>query len=168
MAPQPGDFGLTTLDFIHGGFGIRLGEWLNGSKWRNYQHAFVVVDDDQIVEAAPGGAVLSTISQYAGQRMVFSSWDLTDAQRATICANARATLGTPYSAADYFALIAHRFHIPAPGLRNYVASSGHMICSQLVDHVYAESGLTIFDDGRWEGYVTPEDLEAALPGPVTA
>lgn len=64
----------------------------------------------------------------------------------------------PYSVADYFALAAHRLHIPAPHLKRYVRSSGHMICSQLADAAAAEGGWHLFEDGRWPGDVTPGDL----------
>ncbi len=45
---------------------------------------------------------------------------------------------------------------------DYVASSKHMICSQLVDFVYMQSGIHLFNDGRWPGYVTPADLASLL------
>jgi hypothetical protein len=68
---------------------------------------------------------------------------------------------------DYLALVAHRLHIPAPGLRQFIADTGHMICSQLVDEVYRRAGLIMFGDGRWPGYVTPGGLISVLNGPVT-
>ena len=59
---------------------------------------------------------------------------------------------------DYFALALHRLGIPAPELKRYIGSSKHLICSQLVDLVYAEAGIHLFTDNRWPGYVTPADL----------
>lgn len=164
---KPGDFGLTTLAGWSG-LGIKLGEWANGDGFRNYQHAFMVLDDaGRILEAAPGGAHYGTVSEYAAETVVYSSWDLTDDQRGALIVAATKYLDTPYSALDYFALVAHRLHIPAPGLKSYVADSGHMICSQLVDQVYQDAGLQLFADHRWPGYVTPASLERALTGPVT-
>jgi len=73
--------------------------------------------------------------------------------------------GTPYSAADYFALAAHRFrlHPLDTALKEYVASSRHMICSQLWDWIYGHYGrIQLFGDGRWPGYVTPYDVAMML------
>ena len=69
-----------------------------------------------------------------------------------------------YSAADYFAIAAYRFKVGilVPGLKAYVGSSKHMICSQLVDQCYQYAGVQLFDDKRWPGYVTPGDLADLL------
>jgi phosphoglucomutase len=83
-------------------------------------------------------------------------------QRTAVVAAARARIGTPYSAADYFAIAAHRFHLPVPWLRAYVASSKHLICSALVDRVFLDAGVPLFQDGRWEGYVTPASLDELI------
>ncbi len=63
-----------------------------------------------------------------------------------------------YSFLDYLALAAHRYRLPVPGLRTYIKSTGHLICSQLVDACYQAAGVQLFDDHRWNGYVTPSDL----------
>lgn len=165
MAPRPGDFGLTRLAGFSG-LGIRVGQFLNGDGWSDYEHAFVVGTQGQIYQAAPGGLNIGHISDYPADGVQFSSWDMTDEQRAGIVRSADSRLGTPYSAMDYAALVAHRLHIPVPGLRAYIASTGHLICSQLVDVVYASVGLQMFQDGRWNGYVTPSSLVRALAGPV--
>ena len=73
-------------------------------------------------------------------------------------------MGVPYSFADYAALAAHRLHIPAPGLREFIGSSKSMICSQLVDQCYVDAGVHLFRDSRWPGFVTP----AALAGLIRA
>lgn len=162
--PQPGDFGLTHVRGESGRL-IRLGQWLNGDGFADYEHAFIVVNNDTVVEAEPGGARLAPLSEYDPTGVVFSSWNLTDGERARIVAAAMFKVGTPYSALDYFALAARRFHLPLPGLRRYVQSSGHEICSQLVDDVYRTAGVPLFTDGRWPGYVTPAALAQVLTGP---
>jgi len=163
--PMPGDFGLVPLPGAVGKM-ISLGERLNGDAFSNFDHAFLLLRDNRIIEAEPGGARIMPADEY-GDTVLWSYWTLTDPQRAAIVSEAWKYVGTPYSAADYFALAAKRLHLPAPGLRRYVASSGHMICSQLVDQIYQDAGLQIFDDGRWCGYVTPADLHDALSGPVS-
>jgi len=87
---------------------------------------------------------------------------LTGDQREAICAAAHRYLGVPYSFADYLAIAMHRFHIHVPCLRRYVATSQHMICSQLVDRIYLDGGVRLFADNRWPGYVTPLALYELL------
>jgi hypothetical protein len=163
--PQPGDFGLTKIPGAAGKL-IDLGETLNGDGFSTWSHAFIVVscppDTVQIVEAEPGGARWVADSKYAD--VVYSSWDLTDDQRQKIVAAAYGAIGRPYSAADYFAIAAHRLHLPLPGLRSYVQASGHQICSQLVDWCYQQAGVQLFNDGRWNGYVTPQGLNHVRTG----
>jgi uncharacterized protein YycO len=164
--PQPGDFGLTRIPGAPGVL-IRMGQYLAGGGFENYEHAFIVIYDDQIVEAEPGGARISSLSEYPADTMEFSHWELTDKQREDVVAHAKSMVGTPYSAFDYFAIAAHRLHLPMPGLKRYMGTSTHAICSQLVDLCYQAAGLQIFDDHRWPGYVMPASLEQALSGPVT-
>lgn len=159
--PKQGDFGLTRITG-YAGLLIRIGQWLNGSGWKNFEHAFIVMPSGNLTEAEPGGARMAALSEYPDA--AYSSWDLTDVQRAAIVWHAHDLLGTPYSAADYFALALRRFHIPAPWLRRYIESSGHMICSQLVDACYAAAGLRMFSDGRWSGDICPADLDQVLEG----
>jgi len=103
------------------------------------------------------------VSEYDGRPIVWSSGkiELTAEQRAHIvrAAQACADVPTKYSFLDYLAIAAHRFHLPGGRwLRKYVGSTSHLICSQLVDLCYKESGVHLFRDGRWPGYVTPGDL----------
>ncbi len=165
MTPQIGDFGLFIgSDYVSRA--IRFGEWLNGSKFTQYTHAVIRVSNDILVEAAPGGARTVSISHYPVGQMTWSSWPLTDEQRAKVSVASYACVGTPYSYLDYVALAAHRLHIPAPHLRAYIESSRHMICSQLVDYTYQQAGVAMFEDNRWPGYVTPADLAEVLTGPL--
>ncbi|WTJ79432.1 hypothetical protein OG335_20590 [Kitasatospora sp. NBC_01539] len=144
---------------------IRIGQWLNGDGFADYEHAFIYVGDGQLVEAQPGGAELRPVSVYDGHPALWSTgrYTLTDGQRAALVTAARGYVGVPYSVADYFALAAHRFRLPfSPLLKGYVADSRHMICSQLVDQCYLDAGVHLFSDGRWPGYVTPADLWSLL------
>lgn len=164
VQPQPGDFGLCR---ITGGVGllIRLGQWLTGGGFADIEHAFLYLGDGRIVEAQPGGAVEADLSEYADRPILWSTGriELTDVQRTAIVAAARSYIGVPYSLLDYLAIAAHRFHLPGgPWLRRYIASTRHVICSQLVDAVYQEAGVQLFRDGRWPGYVRPADLAHLL------
>jgi hypothetical protein len=165
--PQPGWIGLVS---IHGDAGwlIRLAQFLNKVNWKPWtwwelwkrareEHAFVYTGDGRIVEAEPGGAREADLTEYADRPIL---WVRCPEQYQNAVAQQALTLvGTPYSAADYFALALRRLHIPAPGLRRYIQSSGHLICSALADRAAEYGGWHIFTDGRWDGDVTPEDLE---------
>ncbi|MCW2890997.1 MAG: hypothetical protein JWO75_486 [Actinomycetia bacterium] len=156
--PQPGDIGLTQIPGPVGWL-IRFGQWLNGDGWGDYEHAFIVLPDGQLIEAYPRGARVMPLSEYDGQRTVYVHPDgLTDGQRQAICAAAVKYEGTPYSFIDYLAIAAHRFHLPIPGLRRYVAATGHQLCSQLADQSCQDAGVHLFDDGRWPGFVDPQSL----------
>lgn len=165
--PRPGDFGVVRVGG-DGGALIRLGQWLNGDGPGDWEHAFVFTGPGQpgyVVEAEPGGAVMSSASRYGDVLWSSGVIPLTDAQRAAIVAAAKGYVGTPYSAADYFALAAHRLRLPGSRLlKGYVADSRHMICSQLVDQCYQDAGVKLFDDGRWPGYVTPGALADLILG----
>jgi cell wall-associated NlpC family hydrolase len=161
--PKPGDFAVVRMDGRVGRL-IRIGQWLNGDGFADFEHAFIYVGDGRIVEAEPGGAREANLSEYDGWPMVWSTGRiaLTEAQRAAIAAAALGYVGVRYSAADYFAIAAHRFRLPLPWLRRFVASSKHMICSQLVDQCFQDAGVQLFNDSRWPGYVTPADLANLL------
>lgn len=153
----PGDFGLTQISGNVGRM-IRVGQWLNGDGFANFEHAFLYIGNGQIVEAEPGGARLGNVNEYSDIFWSSGKIPLTDAQRTLIVHAACHQLGVPYSFADYFALAAHRLHIPAPNLRHFIADSGHQICSQQVDYCYQVAGVQLFKDGRWCGDVVPLDL----------
>jgi cell wall-associated NlpC family hydrolase len=153
--PGIGDFGVVAIPGRVGKL-IRLGQWLNGDGYADYEHAFVVVDSARVVEGRPSGAGYAPLAAYP--KAMF--YPCPDDHREAVAAAAVALIGTPYSWVDYVALAAVRFHLDliARPLRDYVASSGHMICSQLVDEAYARGGVQLFDDGRLPGDVTPSDL----------
>lgn len=154
---QPGDFAAVQTAGDTGAL-IRLGEALNGDGFGDYEHALIYIGDGEIVEAEPGGARRRVRGVQAGDLWSTGLWNLTPQAREKIRAAAIGYIGIPYGWLDYFALAAHRLHIPAPGLKDYIASTGHMICSQLVDQCYADAGVYLFSDGRWPGYVTPGAL----------
>jgi hypothetical protein len=152
VQPQPGDIGLTRIRGEAGDL-IRVGQWLNGQGFAPYEHCFVHLGGGAIIEAEPGGARITQLSEYDAQSVVWLRCPPGLGQR--VATAARIFEHTPYSAADYLALAAHRLHIPAPGLREFIGASGHMICSQLCDRAAKLGGWNLFSDGRWDGYVTP-------------
>lgn len=166
---QPGDFAAVR---VHGTVGrlIRLGEILNGDGFRDYEHAIFYAGGpaDLILEAEPGGAQLrpfhydpaDVLWSTDNPRLALWAW-----QQAQALPIARKYRDVPYSFADYAALAAHRLHLPAPGLRDFVADSRHMICSQMVDQCRRDLGSHLFvNPPRWNGYVTPADLANLILG----
>jgi hypothetical protein len=167
---QPGDFAVVRLPGATGRM-IRLMESLSGGH-SDYEHAIIGVEDGMIVEAEPGGAVLvpmhyapETVRWSTGTPFRHSGGGTSPVGPLTgslICSAARKYIGTPYSFADYAALAAHFWHLPLPGLRDFVSDNGHLICSQLCDQVYKDAGIQLFADRRWPGFVRPSDLADLL------
>jgi uncharacterized protein YycO len=168
VTPLPGDFALTKISGITGRL-VAAGQALVGDA-APVQHVFVYVGDGQIVQAMPGGAELIQLKD-ASAPVVWSTgyFDLTTEQRARISAAAIWLVGTPYSFLDYASIGLAHYRIRPAWVRDFVADTGHMICSQLVDEVYLRAGVHLFDDGRLPGDVTPGDLWKLLhPKRVTS
>jgi hypothetical protein len=171
--PLPGDIGMTSIPGW-AGRGIRAGQFLIGDGFSRREHAFTYVGNQKIVEAEPGGALLSSLSRYDPATVMWLRCPqqyrkaVADAARSYGPDPATGRRGVGYSWLDYDALGAHRFHVPAPGLEEYIKSTGHMICSQLCDRAAMDGGWHLFDDGRWEGYVTPGDLGQLYDRQVSA
>ena len=156
VIPQIGDFGLVPIAGDVGRL-IRFGQWLNGDGYADFEHAFVYVGGGRLVEGRPAGAAVVPLTTYAMGSIAWYSCPPLFGR--AVASAAMDLIGTPYSFADYLALAAVRFNLPVgQALRQYVASSGHMICSQLVDAAYQRAGVQLFDDGRLPGDVTPGDL----------
>ena len=143
----------------HVGAGIRVGQFLNGEGFSTWEHAFVYLPGGLILEAEPGGARIVPFN-YADVYWCEGIFKLLPpTTNATELGHVAESLkGVPYSFLDYAALSAHRLHIPAPDLRRYISSTGHMICSQMADEFYIRLGAHIFVDHRWSGDVTPAGL----------
>lgn len=155
---QPGDFFLTQIKGP-GGLLIRLAQAATGDLSR-YTHAGIFLDRGEVIAAQPGGARIDPVEDVLRERpLAICHMPLTDRERENVVAYARALKGRSYSFLDYLSLAVLAFRVRPAWLLRYVRSTGHMICSQLVDTVYSHaSGLCLFDDGRFSGDVTPGDL----------
>ena len=145
---------------VHGDVGkfIEIGQWLNGDGFRQWEHAFVSIGGGLIVEAEPGGARVGNVSEYSVIHWCTGLYKLLDtpAKIAAVEDAAKKYVGVPYSFLDYLALAGKRLHLPHVLLQDYVANTGHMICSQLDARTYFDAGAPIYPE--WTGYVTPADL----------
>lgn len=154
----PGDVGFATIPGRVGAW-VNLGQALlrDSSRW---SHAFLVLDNGECVEAMPSGArIVPLASRIGSYDYAYARLPLDKVQRTEIAKIGRDLEGTPYSFADYAALAAWEWHLPFRNrLRKFVSSSGHMICSQLVDYALCRVDYHLFDDGRLSQDVTPGDL----------
>lgn len=148
----PGEFGV-----VHGRAWYSTGIELVTGSWAS--HAVLYVGNGQIVEAESSGAVLSPADKYI-DNILWSGKIFTQTKGEEIAAEGRKLLGTPYSylgcAAIGLSKITHQ-HIPK-WAQDKLADQGDLFCSQLVDVAYQNAGVQLFDDGRWNGSVTPGDL----------
>lgn len=159
---QAGDIGLSRIGGFTG-LWVSLGQLIIGDPCR-YTHAYIVLDDDSVIEAMPGGARIASIHGRSPEDGMFyySRLPLTADQRAAIVREARALIARPggvkYGFSDYLALALAHVGIRPQWLKNYIANNNRMICSQLVDYVYCKAGIKLFTDGRLSQDVTPGDL----------
>jgi hypothetical protein len=159
MTPRPGDFAvvdtLTRTPRL-----IQLGEALSRGGFTMFDHAVICsrVRRDgtvYVVEATPRGAE-ENVWHYDDHDHLWSTGIVKTSTRAGKAA--LAYVGTPYSWIDYAAIAARASHLWAPGLRHYLASTKHLVSSQLVDRAELDAGVHLFADRRWPGYVRPSDL----------
>jgi hypothetical protein len=153
--PGPGDIGCVP---IRGDVGwlISLGERLNGDAFAQYDHAFVAISSDSIIEAEPGGARERPLSEYDPRTIAWVRCP--DEHRQTVADAAKALQGTKYGVMDYVALALHRFHIPIPGLLRYIDSDRSMDCSTLCVVAARRGGWNLLPEQPHAGLVTPADL----------
>jgi uncharacterized protein YycO len=153
--PQIGDFGVVRTKGIVG----RLIQIFTVSRWN---HAFVYVGTNTIVEATPRGVKLSPISNY--ENIAWSQHDsLSEDTRAKIADHAKKQVGKPYN----FLLIGNILLriiglklLANTRLMYKLAKSNSYICSELVSESYKEAGVNYFN--MPPNLVTPGDLAELL------
>jgi hypothetical protein len=165
-APKPGDFAVVSAGGLAGPVVGVAERWLLAAgPYSDYQHAFIYMGSSpklgpghDIIQAEPAGADWAALTLHAKTLWSTGKIPLTEMQRGDVMTAAMRYLGTPYSFLDYLAIGLHHWHLPAPGLKAYIASTRHQICSQLIDQCYLDAGVHLFADGRWPGFCTPPDL----------
>jgi hypothetical protein len=176
-AVLPGDFCCIPMAPPAGPF-VAIAEWVNdlgtkGDSPQDYGHAEVYAGLPD--KAGPYGYTFSAYPNKMGKRALpcppaqlpGSLWSsglvtLTQAQRQAVVAWCVAHPAVTYSGWDYLELTAHRIGIDTSWLEARIADSSSYICSQYVDASYQAAGKQLFNDGRWNGFVTPLDLALLL------
>lgn len=175
---RPGDLMFSNTSGAVGVF-ITFAEWLlEQTEPDEYgiDHVAVVTDRlPHIVHAQPTGAREDVLDpeRYWTPSTVYvrplyeirsledicgGEWD----QGSAVANAAEEYIGTPYSFADYAAILGLHAGIRNGPIRRYVTSSEHMICSQLADQALSDAGLHVFTDGRLPQDVMPVELFRAL------
>jgi uncharacterized protein YycO len=152
--PRPGDYGVIKTKGFFGKL-IRVG---TQSRWN---HVFIYVGADQIVEANPTGVEVSPLFKYDNV-----AWnkheELTDEQRNHIVFHARALVGKPYNffvIAD-LALRILGFKLFTSKILERMSKGKGYICSELVAECYRKANKILV---REEDYlVNPGDLAERL------
>lgn len=151
MTPEPGQYGVVRTT----GWAPLLIRVVTRSK---YNHAFIYVGGDTVVEARPSGAGYAALSSF--DIVLWQTTALTQGQRDDIVAEAHRLVGTPYSWVDCAAIgLAKIFgwHLPEV-VRKRLNRKDRLMCSQLVDTCDLRAGVHLFLDGRIPGDVSPGDL----------
>lgn len=169
--PPLGSIGLVRVEGITGEL-IRIGQWLNGDGFEDYEHAFILVDGGdpgpaQVIEAEPGGVRRVPLSEYSGRDVLWLPCP--PELGAGVVSAAEAYLDVPYSYADYFAIAAHRLMLdPVHLFPHVVDGTHHVMCSQLTAACARKSGWPLMQQHQWDGYTTPADLYRLAPRDAVA
>jgi uncharacterized protein YycO len=152
--PQVGDYGVVKTKGLLGKL-IRIG---TQSRWN---HCFIYVGNDLIVEANPKGVALSPVSKYP-----LVAWnkheELFQTQRENIAYHAKALVGRPYSFFTIAGMVLRilGFKFLSNRLLKAISKYDNYICSELVAECYRKAGFTLI---REEDYlVVPGDLAERL------
>jgi hypothetical protein len=157
----PGDFEVVKISGA-GGIAISVAQWFARGQYRDWDHARAYLGGGQWLQAEPSGAQIVPLGDHPTPGGLCSAGisrlSLTPAQQTRAWEVGQTLKDTPYSWLDYAALAAKHLHIPAPHLRDFITTSRHQMCSQLVDSFRLLIGSHLFADGRLPGDVTPWDL----------
>ena len=135
--PRIGDYGVVSSN----GFLAKLIRLGTISRWN---HAFIYVGDNQIVEANPTGVAISPLANYPKVAWNMHE-ELSDDQRTKIVDYAKSTVGRPYNFGiiAVLALRAIGIKIFPKKATDYLAKHEGYICSELVAEAYENAGFPI-------------------------
>lgn len=165
--PPAGSIGLVKVEGMVGE-AIRVGQWLDGDGFADYEHAFVLYQraDDiaicTVIEAETNGVRMTSLQEYEGRKVL---WLPCPENLSTAMISAAVTyVGVPYAFTDYAAIAAHRLRLSISGMLEHVVShSHHVICSQLAAACADKAGWPLLPWDEWPGLVTPGALSKLAP-----
>ena len=152
--PQLGDYGVVKTKGFFGKL-IRLGTL---SRWN---HCFIYIGNDLIVEANPTGVAVSHVDKYP-----LIAWnqheELSYTDRETIASHAKWLVGRPYSFFTIAGMALRILGFKFFGDRLLAAIARHdgYICSELVAECYRQSGNILVSEKDY--LVNPGDLAERL------
>jgi hypothetical protein len=152
--PRPGDYAVVKTGGLIGRL-IRIG---TTSRWN---HNFIYLGDDLIIEARPIGVKFGKASKY--NILAYNKHeDLTSEQRKDIVDFAIDQVGKSYGYLDIFILFLRILGLGLPPSRLWVrlAKRQGYICSELVAEAYAYADFTLRN--KPDALVTPGDLAERL------
>lgn len=153
--PRPGDYGVVKTNGFFGKL-IRLGTM---SRWN---HCFIYIGDNKLVEANPRGVAISSLSKYP-----LIAWNqhegLTSEQREKISSYARSLVGKGYSFITIALLVFRILGLKMLSNMNFFINLGKkdgFICSELVAESYSKSGVPLLNKDN--SLIVPGDLAERL------
>ena len=152
--PQLGDYGVVKTKGFFGKL-IRLGTL---SRWN---HCFIYIGNDLIVEANPTGVAVSPVSKYP-----LIAWNqhevLSYEERETIASHAKWLVGRPYSFFTIAGMVLRILGFKFLGEKLLAAIAKHdgYICSELVAECYRTGGYVVVNEKDY--LVNPGDLAERL------
>ena len=152
--PQLGDYGVVKTKGFFGKL-IRLGTL---SRWN---HCFIYIGNDLIVEANPTGVAVSPVSKY--QLIAWNQHEvLSYEERETIASHAKWLVGRPYSFFTIAGMVLRilGFKFFSDKLLAAIAKHDGYICSELVAECYRTGGYVVVNEKDY--LVNPGDLAERL------
>lgn len=154
--PRLGCYGVVRTGGFHA--------WLIRTFTRSaYDHAFIVCDGGQIIEAEPGGARWGRLAEYAGHGVLISADPMDAEQRVIVVDEAIRLLGVRYGWLDIVRLGLATVGIRWKWLTRRADSERAMVCSQIVAACGQAAGLDWLCGQESPAAVTPGML-AKRPG----
>ena len=153
-SPQLGDYGVVKTKGFFGKL-IRLGTL---SRWN---HCFIYIGNDLIVEANPTGVAVSPVTKYP-----LIAWNqhevLSYEERETIASHAKWLVGRPYSFFTIAGMVLRilGFKFFGDRLLALIAKHDGYICSELVAECYRTGGYVVVNEKDY--LVNPGDLAERL------
>lgn len=130
----------------------------------HYNHAFIVMDGGQVIQADPQGAAWGQLSDYEHDAVVFSTDALSPEQRAAVMNKAVVLLGTPYGWTDIARLALRCLGLQWRWLTQAADNERAMICSQLVAACGQAANVDWLCGRESAAAVTPGDLAHRIRG----